>query len=114
MNEKIEVEWKADCQGKWDYDADIIRLSCRYYPRGGGFWVVHDGQISDNDTRPEIKPSAYASILFGDECLLRCELEGETESEVKSQVEAWASEQMGRIEVAIRELFAAKKEGGHG
>ncbi len=102
----IYVEWTDDCSGKKDYDADIVRLSSRYWPRGGGFMLLNNGRIEENDTRPEIKPSAISHILLGDEDLARCEFEGETETEVKAQVEAWATEQIARVTRAVRAEFS--------
>lgn len=43
MNDKraeYHPEWKPDCQGKWNYDCDLVSLSCRYWPRGGGFHTL--------------------------------------------------------------------------
>lgn len=104
------IEWTLDCQGKQDFDADLVRLSTRYYPRGGGFSIItRDGRIEENEARPEIKPLACTSIYYRDEQLARAEFEGETEGEVKLQVEAWASDQLHRIEKAIRALYQEEK-----
>lgn len=103
----IEIEWTNDCSGKKDYDADLVRLSSRYWPRGGGFMAIIDGRIEENEARPEIKPSAVSSILLGDDELASKKFEGETETEVKAKVEAWASEQIARIEAAVRAAFTA-------
>lgn len=113
---KLEAEWKDDCQGKKDYDANLVRLSSRYWPRGGGFHT-YDSDTREwcgNESRPEIKPSAHASILLGpytgdvDDTgvtLAEAEFEAETEAEVKQQVEQWAQDQFERIVIALRAFY---------
>ena len=102
---KIKIEWTDDCSGKKDYDGDVVRVSTRYWPRGGGFLEFGPDGFKDNDARPEIKPSAKSHILFGDEDLATAEFEGETEAEVKAEVEAWVAAQLARIESAMRAAF---------
>jgi len=109
---KIEVEWTLDCQGKQDYDADIVRLSSRYYPRGGGFSVFDTGtgEWTENSAHPEIQPCAYSSILVGDEEVAASgRVEGETEADVKVKVEAWAREKMAVVIAAVRTALAEPK-----
>lgn len=118
MSEEIEYqpEWLPDCQGKQDYDFDLVALSCRYYPRGGGFSIFQPDicEWQDNEDRPEIRPSAVASICIGDlangpyETLASADFVGDTESDVKAKVEAWAREQMARVVKAMHQEFAAK------
>lgn len=106
-------EWKPDCQGKWDYDCDLVFLSCRYYPQGGGFHVFDTGKGTweGNEARPEILHSAIASILIGDpvngpyETMASADFSGPTEAEVKGKVESWAKEMMLRVDAAIRREF---------
>lgn len=104
---RLEAEWKPDCQGKQDYDADLVRLSTRYWPRGGGFLTFDTGtrEWAGNEARPEIKPSARATIYLQDEELASATFEGETEAEVKAQVEAWAQQQFDNIASALRNAF---------
>lgn len=84
-------EWKPDCQGKWNYDCDLVQLSSRYFPQP--------------------RPSATASIRIGDlaegayETLARAEFEGDTEMEVKAKVEQWAKVMIARVEAAVRREF---------
>jgi len=114
-------EWKPDCQGKEDYDFDLVSLSCQYYPRGGGFLVFDfvSREFVGNMARPEIEPSANASIYIGDlrdgpyETLAEAEFSGKTEEEVKSKVEAWAKDMIRRVDSAIRKEFS-KGKGGRG
>lgn len=55
---KVPATWEDDCQGKKDYDAELVSLSTRYWPRGGGFSAIIDGKWEHNEDRPDIKPSA--------------------------------------------------------
>jgi len=109
MAEKLECEWTPDCQGKWDYDADLVRVSSRYWPRCGGFMAMYRDdtgvRVEDNDARPEIRPSARASILLQEQPVAEASFEGDTEAEVKAQVEAWAQAQFERIAQAVRALY---------
>ena len=100
--EKI-TEWTQDCQGKQDYDADLVTLSSRYWPRGGGFHT-YDSQKrawEGNEARPEIKPSAASSIYVGEDEIVTAEFEADTEEEVKAQVETWAAEKVALIRAAV-------------
>jgi hypothetical protein len=114
---RLQAEWTDDCQGKKDYDGDILSISTRYWPRGGGFFVLRnagDGvAFEENDARPYIKPSATSSLMLtyhkdggGDYVdLTEQSFEGETFEEVAAQVEVWAQEQMDRAVRALRAEF---------
>jgi hypothetical protein len=102
------VMWNPDCQGKWDYDGRLISVSTRYWPGGRGF-DVYDSAHPELGLHPlidpSIKPSANAAIVlnhgkpdefdgFGDYVtLISKDFEGNTEAEVKAQVEGWVNEQ---------------------
>ena len=52
----VEISWADDCQGKKDYDADLVRLSSRYLAaRRWGFTEFNNGRFVENEDRPEIK-----------------------------------------------------------
>lgn len=116
---QVPARWTDDCQGKKDFDGELVRLSSRYWPRGGGFHTFSRQEgWQGNETRPEIKPSAKASILlyFGpteEECeydyetLIAQDFEADTEAEVKAQVEAWAQAQYDKIAATLRSAFAS-------
>lgn len=117
------AKWTDDCQGKKDFDGPLVEISTRYWPRGGGYWVMHNNpgapvKIEKNDVRPEVKPSAHAAInlRWGDPDedhygpFIEESFEGETESEVKAQVEAWIQRQMGRVVRALTKEFGPVKE----
>jgi hypothetical protein len=101
----IPAKWTPDCQGKWDFDGSLVTLSTRYWPRGGGFTLMRRNgaqvTVENNDARPEIRPHAHATIYLGNTAndfyddaveLADREFEGDTEAEVKAQVERWAGE----------------------
>lgn len=117
---KVPAKWTDDCQGKKDFDGDLVTLSTRYWPRGGGFTILlHDGragvtEFQENDTRPEIRPSAHSSIYIGSraneyydesEQLIEAEFAADTQEEVQRQVEEWAAQQFARIADALRREF---------
>lgn len=100
---KLDAEWKPECQGKQDYDATLLNLSCRLYPRGGGFshYRPSTGKWEENADRPTLPPTAYASIVLQGRDLAKVEFTGETEEEVKAKVEAWAEEQFQKLVRAL-------------
>ena len=117
---KLAAEWKPDCQGKQDFDGEILVLSTRYWPRGGGYMLLrNDGngvRFEENAARSHMPPSAHSSLLLRDAdnddgvTLVEAEFEAETEAEVKAQVEAWAAEQFTKAVAALKAAFAAKGE----
>ena len=111
---KVCAEWTDDCCGKKDYDGRVLSVSTRYWPRGGGMLVVHNTggkvRIEDDSARPEIKPSARASIGFPTPDtdhleLIAKDFEADSFEEVKAQVETWVNEQVQRAYRALREEF---------
>jgi len=95
---ELQAKWTPDCQGKQDYDADLVRLSTRYWPRGGGYAeMTADGRWLENGDRPNTPPRATATIYLQDEPLTTASFEGDTEAEVKAKVEAWAREQFAKV-----------------
>ncbi len=114
---KLDARWTDDCQGKKDYDGDILSISTRYWPRGGSALVFdssHPELGLHKPDRPDIKPSAHSSLMLryadadgdaDDLKLIEKEFEAETQEEVQSQVEAWAQEQMDRAVAVLRKEF---------
>ena len=98
----LDLEWTHDCQGKQDYDADYVRLSCRMYPRGGGFSERRNGKWIENADRPEVKPMAYCHVYCGADSVVETTVYGETEDEVKAKVEQWSAEQLAVVDKAVR------------
>ena len=112
---RVPARWTDDCQGKKDYDGHLVSLSTRYWPRGGGFPVLTpEREWQGNDARPEIRPSAKATIYLGSVDyefyaaaypLASREFEADAQEEVQRQVEAWVAEQYARIAKVLRREF---------
>lgn len=120
---KLNARWTDDCQGKKDYDASIVEVSTRYWPRGGGFSLVRTSscgvEIQDSaEVFPHLRPSAVSSIIIRarDEDypnynyskyirLIEAKFEDDTEEAVKAAVEVWAQAQMDRIVLALQQEF---------
>lgn len=117
------AQWTPDCQGKWDYDGRLIDISTRYWPRGGGFSEYNPatGRWIENQDRPDLRPAATASILlrhgepgergYGDYITLaEQEFSGETEAEVKAEVERWVATQFRAIAALVATHYGAPLE----
>ena len=112
---KPTAKWTDDCQGKKDYDGSLIDISTRYWPRGGGFSVLTaERQWLGNEARPDVRPSASASLLLryiddgGDEDyidLVEQSFEAETQEEVQRAVEAWVQAKFDEVSTLLREHF---------
>jgi hypothetical protein len=87
------ARWTDDCQGKKDYDGRLLDISTRYWP--GSY-------------RTDGRPSAAASILirhgepgesgYSDYITWReADFDGDTEQDVRGQVEAWVAEQFADV-----------------
>jgi hypothetical protein len=120
------TKWTPDCQGKWDYDGRVVVVSTRYWPRCGGFHILNTAEMEKGlhpSTDSTIKPSADAAIHleYGDGAddnglnaayitLIQKEFEGETEAEVKAQVEVWVKEQFDAIAKLLLEHYKSAVE----
>ena len=119
MSERVDTDtseffqWTPDCQGKWDYDGAVVRVSSRYWPRGGGFSTFsRETGWQGNEARPDVRPSARSSImLFEDDLIESPTFEGDTEQEVKAQVEAWVKVQVERIKAALATITEEPVDG---
>lgn len=111
---KLTAEWTDDCQGKKDYDGNILSISTRYWPANGGFHIF-DRDHPELGFRPnEImgKPSAKSSLVinYGEEdyfTLAKAEFEADTEEAVKAAVEEWAQGQMDKAVAVLTAAFGA-------
>ena len=124
-NVKLNATWTADCCGKQDYDAPVLSISTRYWPRGGGLMVIHrlpdqPIKIEMDSERQEIKPSASCALMINyaedtgmDFVLAEKEFEAETEEEVKTKVEIWAQQQMDKAVAVLAKAFCPSC-GGNG
>lgn len=114
--EEVGAEWTPDCCGKQDFDAALLSLSCRYYPRGGGIMnVTRTGNVFDFQTNSDttIRPSAICAIVWGGGTLelTTQEFEADTEEEVKALVEAWAAQQVQMFRGLVSFPQLSKAEG---
>jgi hypothetical protein len=101
-----DIRWTDDCQGKKDFDGDIVLLSTRYWPRGGGYSAMDStGNWQHNKDRPHIRPSARSAITVLGVEVAFFEVEADTEGMVKERVEAWARIQIERIRDAVVEAL---------
>ena len=108
---KLDIKWTNDCQGKKDYDGEIVAVSTRYWP---GHMTVFDSREPEKGFHevPAGNPSAHCSITLSDgllngeyEDLIEADFKGDTFEEVAAHVEVWAQEQMNRVEKALRAEF---------
>lgn len=113
---RVPARWTDDCQGKKDYDAALVSLSTRYWPRGGGYHVLTaDREWMGNESRPEVRPHAHAAIVLrhgdGDTIMLtEADFEADTPEEVQRAVEAWAQREYERVTAAVRALYVPPPE----
>ena len=103
--------WTNDCQGKKDYDGELLKISTRYWPGpSGGGAMMFNTTTREFSTLPYgARPSAHSAILLmigpkaendggGDYLTWREKyFEADTEAEVKTAVEAWVAEQMADV-----------------
>jgi len=94
---KLKAYWTTDCQGKKDYDTDILSFSCRMYPPRYGNHKFHaiceltlrNGQGSG--FFEEMKNERREFICGNYFDLLKADFEGDTEQECKQKVEEWCN-----------------------
>lgn len=114
---KLNIAWTSDCQGKKDYDGDVVAISTRYWP---GPVTVFDTSKPEKGLHEEPggQPRAHCSIVLLDgatdhegttETLAEMKFVGGSFREVSRQVEAWAQEQMDRIATALRAEFRGSR-----
>jgi hypothetical protein len=113
---KIATTWTDDCQGKKDFDGDILRISTRYWPLGGGMYIYipDDPRGLHRSDDPSIRPSAHSTIILSyeddagkqvDLDLIDQAFEGSSFDDVRGQVETWASAQLVRIASVLQKEF---------
>ena len=115
--------WTHDCQGKQDYDGNLLSISTRYWPgpEGGGSFTF-DSRTGKFGTLPYGKqPSAHAAIHLclgprepddggGDSVVWRdASFEAATEAEVKAQVEAWVQARFDEVVMLLGGPSAFRK-----
>lgn len=102
---KVPAEWADDCQGKKDFDGELVSLSTRYWPAGGGVYMHSPTTGWVQNPFPDIKPSATSKIILrhSDGYVIFAEesFEADNLEEVKTKVEVWAQEQYRRVIAAL-------------
>lgn len=91
------IEWTTGLEGHQDLHASLLRLSTRYYPRGGACGL-----------QPGVRPSARALIYWRweNKYLVKALFEAETEAAVKAQVESWARAVLTHLRSVIEKAIA--------
>jgi hypothetical protein len=112
---KHTAVWTDDCQGKKDFDGEVVSISTRYWP---GYHTMFDTAEPEKGFQ-QVRtggPHAIASLVIrhepieGEEysewlTLAEADFAGETEEEVKGKVEAWVQGQFLRLAAALRREF---------
>ncbi len=104
MSEKkiLKAEWTLDCQGKQDYDGEIISISTRYWP-------------SNYQSNKKVSAKCSLHLNFKDYPeyieLVSQEFEGDTEAEVKFKVEQFAQLQFDKVVGLLPKEFPQSKLG---
>ena len=87
------AKWTDDCQGKKDFDGRLVSISTRYWPSN----YSKDGRRSANASivinHGEPDQYGFADYLT----IAEQDFNGETEEEVKRQVERWVNERLQEI-----------------
>ena len=105
---RLPAEWSDDCQGKKDFDGELVSLSTRYWPAGGGISLFHP-KLGWSHNPLDCKPSANSKIILrhADDYVIFAEkeFEGDSLEAVKEMVEEWAQEQYRRVIKAMTQEF---------
>jgi hypothetical protein len=115
---RLDAQWADDCCGKKDYDGDIISISTRYWPRGGGHGFMFDTNHPERgcqDIKNDEPPSACSSLILLIKgypdfiTLAEKRFVADTPEEVQAQVERWAQKQMNRLIWILRLFYRFRK-----
>ncbi len=114
---KTTATWTDDCQGKKDYDGELISVSTRYWPAKGGFWVVNKDSsgttIRDGEDQKGMCSARSAIIVeHGDGYfpLVECQFEAPTQEAIQRCVEAWVEDKVNEVYQVLREHFGKGKD----
>lgn len=93
MTPKVRARWTDDCQGKKDYDGEMVSLSTRCWPP----------RCDENG-----KYTAHSSVLLrwdGDEAeMISRDFSGDNLTQVQAQVEEWAQKQFEAVAMLVARL----------
>ena len=105
------ARWTDDCAGKKNFDGDVLSISTRYWPAGGGFFISKGGKLRPSiEVCPDIKPSATAALMLrlaGGRyiAIVAQAFKADTPEEVFAAVEVWATAQFNRAIAALSREF---------
>lgn len=112
MDFLLDAQWTDDCCGKKDYDGEVISISTRYWPAGGGYMIFNtaDGVLRKSEEIDKSPPHAHSSLILrvkDDEyvTLIETDIKGKTFEEVKDKVEAWAQSQYKSLIDLLRQHY---------
>lgn len=88
------MKWTNDCQGKMDYDGEVVSINTRLWPpnydANGRWTATSDVCTSDG------------AVVY------RIDFSGATKAECQRAVEIWAGEAIKLIDTAARSLFQGR------
>lgn len=121
---KLDAQWTDDCCGKKDFDGDILSISTRYWPAGGGYMVLMngpDGKIfTESAAIDKSLPHAKSELILrhakGEAIVLtEIDIEGSSFEEVAQKVEVWAKAEFEKLVRMLRQHYVFKNAfGGEG
>ena len=95
---EVPAKWTDDCQGKKDFDGELVRLSTRYWP--GSYQA--NGWPSAKAELHLVLPDAMAREGWQNwRTLVSAKFEAPTQEEVQRKVEEWAIVQYRRVDSAL-------------
>lgn len=98
--------WTDDCQGKKDYDGELLTISTRYWPGPPRYGEMPS---ANSEIHLNIGPKRESGGCYDWRVWREAEFQAPTEAEVKAQVEAWVTQQMADV-VALLGGISAFKE----
>lgn len=110
---QLQINWTDDCQGKKDYDGNLVAVSTRYWP---GTLTVFNTAEAEKGLHGIAggNPSATCTIRLSDGYpyqngettdLISATFEEKTFEEVAKKVEDWAQKQADRVYQAVTKEF---------
>lgn len=99
MAYKLAAGWENDCQGKKNYDGNILGIDTRYWPSA----YDRDGLVTAKSHL--VLWHTVDSINQEYEVLNEKEFKGATKEEVQKAVEYWAQTQMNEVLGLLRKRY---------
>lgn len=93
----LDAKWTPDCQGKWDFDFSILKVSTRYYSPQYSYMRYSKSKGFETGIVDEKRHSISGSIYLGDKEIWECELEDKAEVDIKKIYEKIIEEKINKI-----------------